>query len=813
MGDNEDLPNGPRISLRLALTELNESISEGTPNKSINVDELLVLQRGPRKLPITWSPVDYDSLITSCWVSNPCKMNAAKEETDPDFGGNPAILDTNKSSMQILSELFSTFDAEPPVIVKKEKSHEGKKSKKSKKKRKHKEKKHKKKSKKKKRSSNSSSNEDSEVDLAHLLIKQEKDKADEKIKIEGTSLSLDIKLEINKEDQTFKSEINTSNASQSEKNREDKTKQKIRIKDIQLSSINRKQKHEEGEITDSDSSSKKKKRRHKAKDRLTKRKSSSGERGRHKKAKYEKLSPEREKHKSRHDYQRKERSRSRSRDHFYHDRHRDEYKYEHRARYRDRESPFRDDGFYKSREREKSWLMREKCRDYEERDRSFEGKRERSKQDSSRIDKKKLLEIARKNAIQMMKSGSLPGALNLGSKAQEKMIAAIKTGGKSIDELTDFCKSLSKKEELGELSSLSEKEDTDNDEPFHHPFKLKDRPTTITMNIKNSVPLPTKTTHERTTELRIQFPVSSGQQHRVNEEWIPVGRSHTKAAATVEAPKPKAVPTVAAALAIEAPPPPVPLQPSPALIAAPPNAPPGPQVFPTVPPTGAELSSVDLGSIVSQRLTAMRKLQENPHDVQALSEMYKSNQEMDTWAKSKQQLGQFTGSTGVQVLSQAELASGYQAWAKKNQLQTAAPVSGGMGMHLLQKMGWKPGEGLGKEKTGTLEPLLLEVKLDKKGLVANEEQKGKKKVKAVQTVKTLQGKHPVSLLGEYASKRKLGAPQYVLEFECGPDHKKNFLFKVVLNGMEYKPNVASANKKEAKAHAATMALKQIGLLV
>lgn len=49
------------------------------------------------------------------------------------------------------------------------------------------------------------------------------------------------------------------------------------------------------------------------------------------------------------------------------------------------------------------------------------------------------------------------------------------------------------------------------------------------------------------------------------------------------------------------------------------------------------------------------------------------------------------------------------------------PMSGGMGMHLLQKMGWKPGEGLGKEKNGSLQPLLLEIKLDKKGLVADEE--------------------------------------------------------------------------------------------
>lgn len=119
-------------------------------------------------------------------------------------------------------------------------------------------------------------------------------------------------------------------------------------------------------------------------------------------------------------------------------------------------------------------------------DRYRRNSRERDKENSSRFDKKKLLEIARKNAIAMMKSGSLPAALTLGPQAQEKVIAAIKSGGKTIEELTDFCKTLSKKEELGELSSLSEKDDSDsdNDKPFHHPFQIKDRPTSITMNIK-----------------------------------------------------------------------------------------------------------------------------------------------------------------------------------------------------------------------------------------------------------------------------------------------------------------------------------------
>jgi protein SON len=95
---------------------------------------------------------------------------------------------------------------------------------------------------------------------------------------------------------------------------------------------------------------------------------------------------------------------------------------------------------------------------------------------------------------------------------------------------------------------------------------------------------------------------------------------------------------------------------------------------------------------------------------------------MSTWASSKFVPGQFLGSTGVNVLTAKELASGYGTpWAKKDQLITAQPLTSGMGMHLLQKMGWRPGEGLGKDKTGSLQPLLLEVKLDKRGLVSNEE--------------------------------------------------------------------------------------------
>lgn len=43
---------------------------------------------------------------------------------------------------------------------------------------------------------------------------------------------------------------------------------------------------------------------------------------------------------------------------------------------------------------------------------------------------------------------------------------------------------------------------------------------------------------------------------------------------------------------------------------------------------------------------------------------------------------------------------------------------------------------------------------------------------------SLEQKHPVSLLGELASKRRWGAPNYTLVHEQGPAHAKSFVFKV-----------------------------------
>jgi acyl-CoA-binding protein len=110
--------------------------------------------------------------------------------------------------------------------------------------------------------------------------------------------------------------------------------------------------------------------------------------------------------------------------------------------------------------------------------------------------------------------------------------------------------------------------------------------------------------------------------------------------------------------------------------------------------------SQDLSSIVSQRLNAMKKLNSNPTDPEALKDLYDAQKEMSNWATSKNKPGQFTGHTGAKILTHAELSTGIQAWAKTEQFTKAQKVSGGFGEFMLKKMGWSEGDGLGKTLSG-----------------------------------------------------------------------------------------------------------------
>ncbi|XP_022114165.2 protein Son isoform X2 [Pieris rapae] len=809
-----------------------------------------------------------------------------REKTTPDRKKD----DTKKSSNEILSELFSAFNADPPQLE----NLTPKKSKKSKKK-------HKKEKKKRSRSS-SSSDSDGDYSRKHKKRKKSKSKksrvrrtppvhrikdpvkvkseSDTKIKSEPIvkrelhikeecrikreertkaikksasferSLSppleeLDASLipmpESPKGDKLDSSDLRHKLEKKSD-SENDKAKGKIQIKNLKFSAVfeetvkkaeeearKKAEKVEDGEYTDTSSSSEK------DEDSNSQFPKSSDPGGILKKAAediklpdVEEKSSKKSKSDSSHKSSKRDRSKSkgrseskkRSRSRSPSRRHR------HRSTSRSRRRSHSKSSKRRRSESKSRWRTRSRSRHRStSRSRHYPrhpSPRHRSSRSGVKLadsEKKRLLEVARRNAINMLKNGAVPaGAAVLPPHTRNQVMAAIQSGGKSVDELTDFCKHLSKKEALGELSSVSSNEgDSDNEDTiaFHHPFLVKEK-APIVMNIRGGAPLPLKSSTlpiANKDELRLQFPVSSGSQHREKaSEWVPVSPKKDNMQIAKLNFKPEKLQLGFDPINNKKDEPlalPAPSTTSPAymksfttgshLTSVPALMPPGPQVMP------ADHPAVDMAAIVTQKLSLLRKEQE---------EIELNTTSGFGWSASSlpstNSLGQFTGSTGANILTPRELASGSQAWAKKDQLVRAAPVEGGMGMHLLQKMGWTPGKGLGKEESGTLQPLLLEVKLDTRGLQAKEEMKQSRMGRRGPAPLIAGGKHPVSLLGEYCSKHKLGPPEYNLCFECGPDHKKNFLFRVKVAGVEYQPAIASANKKQAKADAAQLALQKLG---
>lgn len=69
-------------------------------------------------------------------------------------------------------------------------------------------------------------------------------------------------------------------------------------------------------------------------------------------------------------------------------------------------------------------------------------------------------------------------------------MVAIRAGGKSVDELTDYCKRLARKDARGD--AISDDSLSGDEEHFmHHPFQVKDKPLPqITLNIRNAIPIP-----------------------------------------------------------------------------------------------------------------------------------------------------------------------------------------------------------------------------------------------------------------------------------------------------------------------------------
>ncbi|XP_034407841.1 protein SON isoform X2 [Cyclopterus lumpus] len=372
----------------------------------------------------------------------------------------------------------------------------------------------------------------------------------------------------------------------------------------------------------------------------------------------------------------------------------------------------------------------------------------------------------------------------------------------SIKEFTDKCKMIvdSKGELPVAMPHVSDEED--DGKPFGGSALREQK--AISFSINNTTVRPAVRSDAGMAK---EFPVSSGCQHRKKEgdalgaygEWVPVDKTADKAASR------KIATTVPIATAMSSSGETMTTPVLPEVVEQPDGEPDNDSVFPD-----PLLQPVDISQAVTERIKAQRRLAENPYDVNAICMLSRAQEQVDAWAQSNTVPGLFTGSTGAQVLSSEELStSGPQAWLKKDQFLRAAPVSGGVGEFLMRKMGWKTGEGLGRNREGTVEPIVIDFKVDRKGLVA-EGEKTQKQTGGLVVTKDLMGKHPVSALIELCNKRRIIQPDFVMVHHSGPDHRKNFLFKVTVNGVDHQPQTASPNKKLAKAMAATVALQALG---
>lgn len=144
-----------------------------------------------------------------------------------------------------------------------------------------------------------------------------------------------------------------------------------------------------------------------------------------------------------------------------------------------------------------------------------------------KIDRDKLLAIARANLAEMIRKGTLPKGIDV-DRFKLRHLKELATS-KTVQEYTEFCRAISAMEAAAYSdSSLSGSDDSDDEVRSvisevtfagRHPFTMKERKD-ITINVRDFVSRTPRTAKEIQEEMRQEFPVSSGDKHRQKEmEW------------------------------------------------------------------------------------------------------------------------------------------------------------------------------------------------------------------------------------------------------------------------------------------------------
>ena len=174
--------------------------------------------------------------------------------------------------------------------------------------------------------------------------------------------------------------------------------------------------------------------------------------------------------------------------------------------------------------------------------------------------------------------------------------------------------------------------------------------------------------------------------------------------------------------------------------------------------------------------------------------------------------GLWTGQGLVEPMSKDMIDSDdIRIFARPDMFMNLKPLRENYGKNLMKRYGWREGKPLGTTGLGSLAPIEVTVKIDRKGL-ANEREFIQRKPEGPAKnqgpgwiCKLVNLKNPVCGLGEIHQAMGLPTPVYSLKSEVAGV----FRWNVISYWGSFTPSKGTKNKKQAKANCAYEALKEI----
>ncbi|KAL5267881.1 hypothetical protein ACHWQZ_G004809 [Mnemiopsis leidyi] len=233
--------------------------------------------------------------------------------------------------------------------------------------------------------------------------------------------------------------------------------------------------------------------------------------------------------------------------------------------------------------------------------------------------------------------------------------------------------------------------------------------------------------------------------------------------------------------------------------------------------------------VMARMALAKSKLEANPRDVEAQSQLNVAMMEYHMYQNDRTSAlqneandarqktgyggpGLFTGQALIEPMSKEEMDSDdIRTFARPDMFMNLKPLRENFGKSIMRKFGWREGKPLGTTGAGSLAPIEITVKIDRKGL-KNEREFIKKKPEGLAKnegpnwiCKVVNTKNPVCGISEIH--QALGLPTPV--FKLVSEDNGVFKWNVSTNWGCFTPFKATKSKKQAKSECAYQALKEI----